>query len=75
MSLKISNARKMLAEEEAAKLINEDDVRARALENAEQNGIVFLDEIDKVARRSETSGRVPSFRGTSGGVFSPTWEK
>jgi ATP-dependent HslUV protease ATP-binding subunit HslU len=54
--LKIENARKMLLEEEAGKLINDDDVRAGALENVEQNGIVFLDEIDKVARRSETSG-------------------
>jgi ATP-dependent HslUV protease ATP-binding subunit HslU len=54
--LKIANARKMLVEEEAVKLINEDDIRARALENVEQNGIVFLDEIDKVARRSETTG-------------------
>ena len=54
--LKIANARKILIEEEAAKLINEDDIRARALQNVEQNGIVFLDEIDKVARRSETSG-------------------
>lgn len=54
--LKIPNARKMLVEEEAAKLINEDDIRARALQSVEQNGIVFLDEIDKVARRSETTG-------------------
>ncbi|MGR8919957.1 MAG: ATP-dependent protease ATPase subunit HslU, partial [Gammaproteobacteria bacterium] len=54
--LSIENARKILVEEEAAKLINEDDVRARALDSVEQNGIVFLDEIDKVARRSETSG-------------------
>ncbi len=54
--LKIEHARKLLVEEEAAKLINEDDLRARGIENLEQNGIVFLDEIDKVARRSETSG-------------------
>ncbi|MGE0482857.1 MAG: ATP-dependent protease ATPase subunit HslU [Gammaproteobacteria bacterium] len=52
----IGVARKMLLEEEAAKLVNEDDIRARALENVEQNGIVFLDEIDKVARRAEVSG-------------------
>ncbi len=54
--VQIANARKMLIEEEAAKFINEDDIRARALDNLEQNGIVFLDEIDKVARRSETHG-------------------
>ena len=54
--LKIEHARKLLVEEEAAKLINEDDLRARGIENLEQNGIIFLDEIDKVARRSETSG-------------------
>jgi ATP-dependent HslUV protease ATP-binding subunit HslU len=52
----VKEALKLMAEEEAAKLINEDDIKARALELAEQNGIVFLDELDKVARRSETSG-------------------
>jgi ATP-dependent HslUV protease ATP-binding subunit HslU len=51
--LKIKEARKLLAEEEAAKMINEEEMRARAVQNAEQNGIVFIDEIDKVCRRSE----------------------
>lgn len=54
--VKVANAMKLLTEEEAGKLINEDDLRARAMENLEQNGIVFLDELDKVAQRSETSG-------------------
>ena len=54
--LRIRDALKLLSEEEAAKLINEDDIKAIAIENVEQNGLVFLDEIDKVTRRSETSG-------------------
>jgi len=54
--LAVREALKILAEEEAAKLVNEDEIKLRALENVEQNGLVFLDEIDKVTRRSETSG-------------------
>ncbi len=54
--LKVKDAVKILSEEEAAKLINEDDIKALAIENVEQNGIVFLDELDKVTRRSESSG-------------------
>ena len=54
--LRIAEALKMLTDEEAAKLINEEELKLMALENAEQNGIVFIDEIDKVARRQETQG-------------------
>ncbi len=54
--LRVKDALKHLGEEEAAKLLNEDDIKAISIENMEQNGIVFLDEIDKVTRRSESSG-------------------
>jgi ATP-dependent HslUV protease ATP-binding subunit HslU len=52
----VKEAFKLLVEEEAAKRINEDDLRSVAVSNAEQNGIVFLDEIDKIATRQEHSG-------------------
>jgi len=52
----IKAAFEALCDEEAAKLINEDDLKQRALSEAEENGIVFLDELDKVAKRSEGAG-------------------
>ena len=54
--LRIRDAFKLLTEEEAGKLINEDDLKSGAVQDVEQNGIVFLDEIDKVSRRSDRTG-------------------
>jgi len=54
--VKVREALKLMIEEEAGKLINEEELKTRALANAEQNGIVFIDEIDKITRRQETLG-------------------
>ena len=61
--LKISEARQQLIDEEAGKRVNEDELRAAALANAEGNGIVFIDEIDKVASRQEHGGAEVSRQG------------
>ncbi len=54
--LKVKDALELLKEEEAAKLINQEDVKVQALRAVEENGIVFIDEVDKIARRAETHG-------------------
>jgi ATP-dependent HslUV protease ATP-binding subunit HslU len=54
--LSIAQARPLLIEEEAGKLVNDEEIKAQAIASAEQNGIVFIDEIDKIAQRGEFSG-------------------
>ena len=54
--LRIKDAFKLLTDDEAGKLLNEEEIKLRALANVEQNGIVFLDEMDKITKRGETSG-------------------
>lgn len=54
--LRIKDAFKLLTDEEAGKLLNEEDIKLRAVDNVEQNGIVFLDEMDKICKRGESSG-------------------
>ena len=61
--LRIDEAHRLLVDEEAGKLVNEDEVKSAALLNAEQNGIVFIDEIDKVTSRSDTQGADVSRQG------------
>jgi len=61
--LRIAEALKLITDEEAGKLVNEEEIKTRAVANAEQNGIVFIDEIDKVAARQEASGADVSRQG------------
>jgi ATP-dependent HslUV protease ATP-binding subunit HslU len=61
--MKIREALELVTEEEAARLVNDDELKGRALANAEQNGIVFLDEIDKITSRSEVQGADVSRQG------------
>ena len=61
--MKIREAMQLIVEEEAGRLVNDDELKTRAVANAEQNGIVFLDEIDKIASRSELHGADVSRQG------------
>ena len=61
--MKVREAMKLLTEEEAMKLVNDEELKIQAVQNVEQNGIVFLDEIDKITSRSEASGADVSRQG------------
>jgi ATP-dependent HslUV protease ATP-binding subunit HslU len=61
--LRIQEAKKLIAEEEISKLINDEELKLKAIQTVEQNGIVFLDEVDKITSRSETSGSDVSRQG------------
>ena len=61
--VKVKEALRLLTEEEAAKLVNDEELKTRAVQNVEQNGIVFIDEIDKIASRNETQGADVSRQG------------
>ncbi len=61
--LRVAEARKLLVDEEAARLVNDDEIKLAAVANVEQNGIVFLDEIDKITSRSDTHGADVSRQG------------
>ncbi len=62
-TLRVDKALRLLIDEEAAKQINDEDMKATAIESVEQNGVVFLDEIDKITHRSEGSGNADVSRG------------
>ena len=72
--MKIAEAQKLLIDEEAAKLVNDDEIKASALANAEQNGIVFIDEIDKVTSRSRNAA-APTSRARACSATCCRWSK
>src|SRR4030095_5599458 len=65
----VAEAMRHVTDEEAAKLINDDDIKSKALASAEQNGIVFLDEIDKITSRSDMQGADVSRQGVQGDLL------